>query len=370
MKHNNDRRYKCPQCPKAFFTPVNLREHIYSHTGERPFACALCGLTYTSKGSMYTHMRIKHKNVRCKLLSRTKLGENDQPQCKSGLGGGEIPSRSARLEFLQRLKQRVPFCTIELVVKVLLNKGRKAPSVLFVEFNAYGRNHLHESHSSDDFKPASVDTSRMATMRLSEGNKVSIQVPHIEQGEMSTYKGSRQPATSKECVLIIDRETGKITLEKLTEKIQVKKTRAEVPSVSPPQVGLVASNDRRPVQRPLPAPVPMEDDSGPGLAHAPGRARVNKPKASPHRKSRDERNKSSSLGKRFVSKRRVYRWLQRKGLLLYIKGNQQQNSPIRKPGPLSSKPGPLKTSPTVAAAAPILTEDLQLSESSDGDDFD
>lgn len=42
----------------------------------------------------------------------------------------------------------------------------------------------------------------------------------------TVFKGSQRPYT-KECVLIIDRVTGEITLEKLACNIQVKKTRSE-----------------------------------------------------------------------------------------------------------------------------------------------
>ncbi|KPJ13375.1 Ell-associated factor Eaf [Papilio machaon] len=42
----------------------------------------------------------------------------------------------------------------------------------------------------------------------------------------TVFKGSQRPYT-KECVLIIDRVTGEITLEKLSSNIQVKKTRQE-----------------------------------------------------------------------------------------------------------------------------------------------
>lgn len=48
------------------------------------------------------------------------------------------------------------------------------------------------------------------------------------------FKGSQRPYT-KECVLIIDRVTGEITLEKLTCNIQVKKTRSEHTKAPLPQ---------------------------------------------------------------------------------------------------------------------------------------
>ena len=41
--------------------------------------------------------------------------------------------------------------------------------------------------------------------------------------------GNQQRANEKECILVIDRVTGEITLEKLSSQIRVKKTRQEKP---------------------------------------------------------------------------------------------------------------------------------------------
>lgn len=50
----------------------------------------------------------------------------------------------------------------------------------------------------------------------------------LSQGSGKThtvYKGNKRPV-SKECVLIIDHDTGTFTLERLTNNINVKKTRS------------------------------------------------------------------------------------------------------------------------------------------------
>uniref|UniRef100_T1JM59 Ell-associated factor Eaf n=1 Tax=Strigamia maritima TaxID=126957 RepID=T1JM59_STRMM len=77
-----------------------------------------------------------------------------------------------------------------------------------------------------DFKPASMDISKVATVDIGQGNQVTVTVPHIEGSGQTVFKGSKKPYT-KECVLIIDHVTGEITLERLKSNIQVKKTRAE-----------------------------------------------------------------------------------------------------------------------------------------------
>ncbi|KAH6939731.1 hypothetical protein HPB50_021104 [Hyalomma asiaticum] len=85
----------------------------------------------------------------------------------------------------------------------------------------------------DDFKPASVDTSKSANVEVGEKNQITVTVPHIEnplsQGSgtaHTVFKGSQRPY-QRECVLVLDNVTGEVTLEKLSCNIQLKKTRAE-----------------------------------------------------------------------------------------------------------------------------------------------
>lgn len=74
----------------------------------------------------------------------------------------------------------------------------------------------------------SVDTSKKATIEFGEGNSVTVTAPNTEGSghTESVFTGSRKPHL-KECVLIIDRETGEIRLERLSEQITVKQTRVD-----------------------------------------------------------------------------------------------------------------------------------------------
>ncbi|XP_044743473.1 ell-associated factor Eaf-like [Chrysoperla carnea] len=90
-----------------------------------------------------------------------------------------------------------------------------------------------------DFKPASVDVNKSATIHVGSNNQITVNVPHLDGAGTSqtVFKGSQKPY-QKECVLIIDKSTGVITLERLASNIQVKKTRSNslhkpLPSQSP-----------------------------------------------------------------------------------------------------------------------------------------
>ncbi|XP_049576507.1 zinc finger protein with KRAB and SCAN domains 1 [Syngnathus scovelli] len=49
---------RCGQCGKCFPHPSNLKAHLQSHSGERPFCCSLCGRSFTKLSNLKAHRRI------------------------------------------------------------------------------------------------------------------------------------------------------------------------------------------------------------------------------------------------------------------------------------------------------------------------
>jgi len=95
--------------------------------------------------------------------------------------------------------------------------------------DSFRKNNQTSFHTNRyDFKPASVDVTKVATVDIGQGNQVTVTVPHVEgsRTNQTVFKGNKGQYT-KECVLIIDPVSGEITLERLTNQIQVKKTRVE-----------------------------------------------------------------------------------------------------------------------------------------------
>ncbi|KAM3862506.1 ELL-associated factor 2 [Diretmus argenteus] len=79
-----------------------------------------------------------------------------------------------------------------------------------------------------DFKPASIDTSCEGELEVGKGEQVTITLPNLEgsTAPVTVFKGSKRPYM-KECILIVNHDTGEYRLEKLNSNIAVKKTRAE-----------------------------------------------------------------------------------------------------------------------------------------------
>ncbi|KAJ2308371.1 hypothetical protein IWW54_004090 [Coemansia sp. RSA 2705] len=58
-KEKRERKYECQHCKKRFSRPSSLTSHVYTHTGERPFACDFPGCT--KRFSVLSNLRRHHK---------------------------------------------------------------------------------------------------------------------------------------------------------------------------------------------------------------------------------------------------------------------------------------------------------------------
>uniref|UniRef100_A0A182UDG3 Ell-associated factor Eaf n=2 Tax=Anopheles melas TaxID=34690 RepID=A0A182UDG3_9DIPT len=87
-----------------------------------------------------------------------------------------------------------------------------------------------------DFKPASVDVNKPAVLEISANKQVTVTVPHLDGSGVpnTVFKGNQRDYSRKDCVLILNRTTGEITLEQLNSSIVVKKTRIENKAPNPP----------------------------------------------------------------------------------------------------------------------------------------
>nr|XP_015212650.1 PREDICTED: zinc finger protein 236 isoform X2 [Lepisosteus oculatus] len=53
---SHKRAYRCSMCNKGFKKSSHLKQHVRSHTGEKPFRCHLCGRSFVSAGVLKSHL--------------------------------------------------------------------------------------------------------------------------------------------------------------------------------------------------------------------------------------------------------------------------------------------------------------------------
>ncbi|XP_015523016.1 ras-responsive element-binding protein 1 isoform X1 [Neodiprion pinetum] len=73
-----NRKVVCAFCMRRFWSAEDLRRHMRTHTGERPFTCDICRRKFTLKHSMLRH-RKKHDSVRSTIYTGAS-GDEDASQ--------------------------------------------------------------------------------------------------------------------------------------------------------------------------------------------------------------------------------------------------------------------------------------------------
>ncbi|XP_036406771.1 zinc finger protein with KRAB and SCAN domains 2-like [Megalops cyprinoides] len=64
QSHTGDKPYPCAQCSKSFVSPSHLNVHMRVHTGERPYCCTQCGKRFAHNGNLRAHQRQVHLGKR------------------------------------------------------------------------------------------------------------------------------------------------------------------------------------------------------------------------------------------------------------------------------------------------------------------
>uniref|UniRef100_A0A2K5U629 Zinc finger protein 831 n=1 Tax=Macaca fascicularis TaxID=9541 RepID=A0A2K5U629_MACFA len=131
-KVRNAGRYLCPHCGRDCLKPSVLEKHIRSHTGERPFPCATCGIAFKTQSNLYKHRRTQTHLNNSRLSSESEGGGGGL--LEEGDKAGEPPrtdcrgeSRSQEMHEGASERPLSPGAHVPLVAKNLDMKTEAAP---------------------------------------------------------------------------------------------------------------------------------------------------------------------------------------------------------------------------------------------------
>ncbi|KAG6007867.1 hypothetical protein E4U21_005455 [Claviceps maximensis] len=75
VSSSTQKKHKCRVCDKRFTRPSSLQTHMYSHTGEKPFACEIegCGRHFSVVSNLRRHRKVH------RMDARSEAGSEDHP---------------------------------------------------------------------------------------------------------------------------------------------------------------------------------------------------------------------------------------------------------------------------------------------------
>ncbi|XP_068945043.1 LOW QUALITY PROTEIN: zinc finger protein 526 [Petaurus breviceps papuanus] len=95
-----ERRHRCGVCGKGFKKLVHVRNHLRTHTGERPFQCHACGKTFASLANLSRH-QLTHTGARpypCPDCGKRFTQSSNLQQHRQLHGRSAAFSRASRLQ--------------------------------------------------------------------------------------------------------------------------------------------------------------------------------------------------------------------------------------------------------------------------------
>ncbi|KAJ9601049.1 hypothetical protein L9F63_000784 [Diploptera punctata] len=131
------RKYQCNLCSKVFGWSTDLKRHILTHTGERPFKCKLCKATFTRNFLLQKHQSKIHKS---------QFGSPEDIL----IPVAHFSSREDILKFVEnKMEQECMEVSAHTQVAVPIEDENKTNSSMQLELEYSGDKELVQSHSNN-----------------------------------------------------------------------------------------------------------------------------------------------------------------------------------------------------------------------------
>ncbi|MEQ2264056.1 hypothetical protein XENORESO_018323 [Xenotaenia resolanae] len=83
-KHSEGKMYVCQYCKAVFAQSIELTRHVRTHTGDRPYVCRECGKGYSQASGLTVHLQTFHSK-KAQQENHLRFDFSFKPQDSQGL---------------------------------------------------------------------------------------------------------------------------------------------------------------------------------------------------------------------------------------------------------------------------------------------
>ncbi len=79
-RHRPNNSVSCPVCNEHFVTKIELKQHMSTHSGSKPIACQICGISLTTKAIFRKHTKLLHPRIKehiCNICDKLFKAKNN-----------------------------------------------------------------------------------------------------------------------------------------------------------------------------------------------------------------------------------------------------------------------------------------------------
>ncbi len=106
-------KHICPQCGKDCLKPSVLEKHLRCHTGERPYPCTTCGISFKTQSNLYKHKRTQaHARLSSESDKGTFSSQESMESLKDNCTSPSCEMNGRDSADLKRSKEVLPVVTI------------------------------------------------------------------------------------------------------------------------------------------------------------------------------------------------------------------------------------------------------------------